>query len=204
MANEAGKNERRESITFWDGTNAIVSKSIAKKQELIHTENVRSETIGTIEKRAGQVVLGTDTSGGRFKARDNYDLAQVSTGFSSVNGFYRLSGSGEPYTTFTISVYDDLYVTDANTWSLATNIWTYVKVSDYVTLTEVPFSGVNDTATKYISNTDYSDVNIYKLSEATSKWNKIADSDANNIPAADFTHTTMEFATLETFISNNQ
>lgn len=192
MANEAGKNERRLPITFWDGINAVVDKSIAKAHELLHAENMRSKVIGTMEKREGQVVVGTDTSGGRFKARENYDLAYVATGFSGVNGFYRLSGSGEPYTTFTVNVHDDLYVNDVPTWSLATNIWVYIKVGDDVTITEVPFSGVNDTNTKYIDNTDYSDVNVYKISEATSKWNKLSHAKANNIPAANFTHTTID------------
>ena len=191
MANESGKNERRERYAFWDGVNAIVDKSIAKKQELLHAENARSETIGTLEKRDGQTVLGTDTSGGRFKARENYDLAYVSTGYPLVNGFYRLSGSGEPYTTFTVSVYDNVHVIDApSVNSENTNI--YIKVVDNVTLTEVPMYGVSDTKFSYISNTDYADVNIYKLSEETSKWNKLSDTQANNIAAAPFTHTIMD------------
>ena len=93
MANEAGKNERRLNITFFDGINAIVDKSLAKAQELLHMENARSAVIGTIEKRAGQVVIGTNKYGGRFKARENYDLAFISTGKNAINGLYRLSGS---------------------------------------------------------------------------------------------------------------
>jgi len=191
MANESGRNERRQPINFWDGTNAIVSKSVAKLQELLHTENARSKIIGTIEKREGQVVLGTNTVGGKFSARDNYGLSHVATGYPSVNGLYRLSGTGEPYTIRTISVADHLYVIDAPSAGGAnTNV--YIKTGDDVTLTEVPLYGVNDTNTKYINNTDYSDVNIYKLSEATSKWNKLSHTKANNLGAADFSSTAVD------------
>lgn len=117
-ANEAGKNERRLSIPFWDGINAIVDKSVAKPQELQHGENARSNIIGTLEKREGQTILGTDPQGGVFTARDNYDLAFVSTSSTPVNGLYRLSGSTEqntpsaPVSILSTSVFDSLVLTE--------------------------------------------------------------------------------------------
>lgn len=197
MANEAGKNERRLAITFWDGVNAIVDKSIAKAQELLHVENARSNIIGTLEKREGQIVLGTNTSGGRFSARENYDIAFVSTGFQTVNGLYRLTGSGEPYASYTISVYDNLGVIDVIT-SSSNNVTTYnnstlyIKVVDNAVITEVPMYGVSDRNTTYIDNTDYSDVNIYQLADEGGVWGKMVNSNANNLPGAPFTHTVID------------
>lgn len=188
MANEAGKNERRLPITFWDGTNAVVDKNIAKAQELLHTENARSKIIGTIEKREGQIVIGTDIYGGKFVARENYDLAFISTSKPIINGLYRLSGSGEPLSTLSISVFDYVYIIDAasttGTWDLM------VKTGDKVSVVEVPMHGVMDRTTAYIDNTDYSDVNIYRL--VNNAWTKLVASIASGIAGAPFSHTVLD------------
>ena len=190
MANEAGKNERRLPITFWDGTNAAVDKAIARPQELLHTENARSKIIGTIEKREGQTIVGTNTSGARFNARDNYDLAFVSTGYAGVNGLYLLSGSGEPYTSYNVTVHENLSLVDST--NTGGDVPLRINLVEDLTLTEVPMHGVYQSNFFYVDNTDYSDVNMYKLSEASSKWNKLSDTQANNIAGANFTHTSMD------------
>ena len=189
MANEAGKNERRLSITYWDGTNAVVDKSIAKAQELIHTENVRSNVIGTIEKRGGQVVIGTNSYGGRFSARENYDLVYTSTGKEIMNGLFRLSGSSEPSAILTISVFDTVHLIDDTSFTGQWNL--KISIVEYLNLIEIPFSLVRDRNTFYIDNLDYSDVGIYRL-DKNNKWVLLDDPNAHNIPAADFTHTVMD------------
>lgn len=96
MASESGKNERRIDFSHWEGVNAIVDKNLAKRTEFLHVENGRSKIVGTIEKREGQVVLGTGPSGEDFLARENYDLAFVSTGNMPIDGLYRLTAPGAP------------------------------------------------------------------------------------------------------------
>ena len=187
MANEAGRNERRLKIEFFDGVNAVVDKSIAKAQELLHVENARSAIIGTIEKRAGQVVVGTNSSGGKFYARDNYDLAFISTSKKPVNGVYRLSGTGEPYTTFNASVSDVIYAVDyAADAGNTLNIYT----GDTISLVEIPMYGYTDRNTSYIDNTDYADVGIYRL--INNVWTPLVDGNASNIAAAPFSHTVLD------------
>jgi len=188
MANEAGKNERRLNITFFDGINAIVDKSLAKAQELLHMENARSAVIGTIEKRAGQVVIGTNKYGGRFKARENYDLAFISTGKNAINGLYRLSGSKEPSATLSVSVLDYVQVSDQASTGAALNL--IASVGDLINVVDVPQHGYSDRTTLYIDNLDYSDVNIYRL--VNNVWTPLVDPNANNLAAAPFTHTVLD------------
>ena len=50
---------RRLEISSFEGINAIVAKNLATKTEFSHAENARSVTIGSIEKRSGQTILGS-------------------------------------------------------------------------------------------------------------------------------------------------
>lgn len=145
MANEAGKNERRLAINFWDGINAIVDKGIAKPQELLHAENARSRVVGTLEKREGQTVLGTDSSGGVFVARENYDLAFVATGNEAANGLYRISGSTEgtvtpmvpPASTYTVNVFEVIIVDQESHKTQQSATVKQVFVVDNIALSDV-------------------------------------------------------------------
>ncbi len=188
MANEAGKNERRLAITFWDGINAVVGKAIAKAQELFHAENMRSKIIGTMEKREGSIVIGTNTHGGRFSARDNYDIAYISTSKPLINGVYRLSASSEPFSTLNINVSDRIYIIDYPTPTGTFNL--RISVGDDLTITEVPMHGVMDRAFAYLDNTDYSDVGIYTLK--SNVWTGLADPNAHSIAGGNFSHTVMD------------
>jgi len=85
---DSGTNDKRITIPFWEGTNALVGFNIAKKTEFTHTENARSKVIGTIEKREGQTVLGTTINNNTFATTANYGLFPFTgTGKS----FYRIS-----------------------------------------------------------------------------------------------------------------
>lgn len=188
MANESGKNQRRIDIHYWDGVNAVVSRAIARKQEFRHLENARTDTIGTIEKRPGQVVVGTGTKSPRFVANGNFGLIFKNRTSTATKGLYRISYSSEPITTFSISISDKLTVTASVTVSVgggpASQTIYPLFVTDNLTLTEPSFVGTNDTKFKYIDNLDYT-ANIYELG-ADNVWDKLSDTDASNIPAADF------------------
>lgn len=188
MANEPGKNERRINLPHWEGVNAVVDKNLAKKSDLFHVENARSKTVGTIEKREGQTVLGTNTTGGRFNARDNYGLAFVSIGDSSIDGLYRITGTGEPYTSYSISVQDSVSLIDRPSFSADTLV--LIKVHDELTLLDLPPFGALDRLNYYLDNTDYNDASIYRLVEG--KWTKLSDANAQNLAAANFSHTVID------------
>lgn len=191
MANESGKNERRIPINFWDGTNAIVDKSVAKPQELLHTENARSVIIGTIEKRQGQVVLGKGKYSPRFVSRENYGLAFAVTSYNAVNGLYRLSGSSEPLSSYNVSVHDSVSLVDYVTFSSSDATLT-LKLFEEVSITELKPFGRNDRTFFYIDNTDYFDVNIYKYNADTTVWDELSDSEAQGLAAAPFASTTLD------------
>ena len=82
-------NTSRINISFFEGTNALVGYNIAKKSEFVHTENARSKEIGTIEKREGQTVLGTDLNGNTFITTANYALFPFASAVGQ--GLYRIS-----------------------------------------------------------------------------------------------------------------
>src|SRR3990167_1790806 len=90
MSQESGINQRRVDIKYFDGVNSLVSNTIAKNTEFVHAENARSKTIGSIEKRGGQVVLGLNTSNKPFVTTANYGIFHFQNDISST-GFYRIS-----------------------------------------------------------------------------------------------------------------
>jgi len=91
---EPGSAQKRTDIPYFEGVNSLVSFNIAKKTELVHAENARSKTIGTVEKREGQTVLGTNVDGEVFKTAANWGLFS----FQNANnkGFYRISDDQDP------------------------------------------------------------------------------------------------------------
>jgi hypothetical protein len=95
MSQEIGsKNEQRLNIPFFEGVNSLIGSNIAKKTELAHAENCRSQVIGVLEKRMGQTVLGTDINGNTFITSANYGLFSFQDGAGQ--GFYRISETIDP------------------------------------------------------------------------------------------------------------
>lgn len=86
---EPGKAQQRLNIPFFEGVNSLTSFNIGKKTEFFHAENARSKTIGTIEKREGQTVLGTNANGLTFKTSANYGLFPFQN--ETNKGLYRIS-----------------------------------------------------------------------------------------------------------------
>lgn len=107
MQESGEKLQKKINIPFFEGVNSLVGFNIGKKTEMVHAENARSKTIGTIEKREGQTVLGTDTSNQSFVTTDNYGLFsfQGTTG----QGLYRISDVGGSLATI-------YYINSSNQW----------------------------------------------------------------------------------------
>jgi hypothetical protein len=78
-----------KSIQYFDGTNSLVASNVAKKEELMHSENARSPMIGTIEKREGMGIVGTAVGGGVFTATANNGLFFFDNAYNK--GLYRIS-----------------------------------------------------------------------------------------------------------------
>ncbi len=70
----------------------------------MHAENVRSETIGTIEKREGQTIIGNDISAVR-----NYGIFYFPVGTATDRGLYRISRVGSSVTIY--------YLNSSNVWT---------------------------------------------------------------------------------------
>ena len=107
---EPGKAQQRVNIQYFEGVNSLVSFNMGKKTELFHAENARSKTIGTIEKREGQTVLGVNVNGLPFVTSNNYGLFSFQGGAGQ--GFYRISVDQNP--TISISVFEDIFLSDIN------------------------------------------------------------------------------------------
>lgn len=105
---EPGRAQQRISIPFFEGVNSLVSFNLGKKTEFVHAENARSKTIGTIEKREGQTVLGTNSQGKPFVTTDNYGIFPFQEGAGQ--GLYRISVPENP--TLSINVCDNIFVHD--------------------------------------------------------------------------------------------
>lgn len=183
MANEAGKNERRIPLPHWEGINAVVSKALAKKSEFRHAENIRSVSVGTVEKRKGQGIIGRSTSGSRFVADANYHLFFKNSATPGTRGLFRISASSEPISTFSINVWDDLNTIE-NVNPGAGEPILEVFVREYVVVSEGTFGGTSDSTHFYMDNIGLP-ANIYHLN-LNDVWTKLADTEANNIPGAKF------------------
>lgn len=116
------KNIATKVVQYFDGVNALVSSNIAKIQELIHAENVRSPMIGTIEKREGMSIIGLTATDLPFQATSNFGLFYFSNAFNT--GLYRISTvSG------VTSIY---YLNNSNRWISLTGLGTGFTPSDIV------------------------------------------------------------------------
>ena len=86
---EKGRSQQRLNIPYLEGVNSLVDFNIGKNTEFVHAENARSKTVGTIEKREGQTVLGTNLNGQPFVTTANYGLFSFRN--DNNQGLYRIS-----------------------------------------------------------------------------------------------------------------
>lgn len=105
---ETGPKEARIDIPYIDGVNSLVGYNIGKKTELFHAENARSKVIGTIEKREGQTVVGTNSSAQPFITTDNYALFPFQ---NRISGIYRISADQD--STLDINVHEQVVMSDS-------------------------------------------------------------------------------------------
>lgn len=109
MAQSTGMTSyRRKEITYFDGLNSIVANNIAKKEELMHCENIRSPFIGTIEKREGMSQMGdtqtiTANHGVFFFSNSGTNNTGVfkSSRISATNTLYYLNSNTNAWTALT-------------------------------------------------------------------------------------------------------
>lgn len=113
MAKETGNKTQRVRIDYFDGINSLTGANLSKKTELAHAENARSKTIGTLEKREGMIVTGTNTSGQPFVTSGNFGLFPFRTDVSK--GLYRISVAQNP--TLSINIIDSLIVSENKAFS---------------------------------------------------------------------------------------
>jgi len=81
-------NIKRIEIPYFDGVNTLVAAHLSKKGELEHAENIRSKTIGTVEKREGTRRLGNEITATANCGLFYFNSDGVPT---TSNGFYRIS-----------------------------------------------------------------------------------------------------------------
>jgi hypothetical protein len=91
---EPGSKIERIVIPYWEGVNSIVQPALARRTELAHMENARAPQIGVLEKREGQITLGTDSTGNEFVTTANYGLFCFTNTYATANqGLFRISTS---------------------------------------------------------------------------------------------------------------
>ncbi len=106
---ETGRAQQRLVIPYIEGVNSLVSFNIGKKTEMVHAENARSKVVGTIEKREGQTVLGTNVNGLPFVTSANYGLFSFRN--SANQGLYRISVNENPI--LNINVGEDVLISES-------------------------------------------------------------------------------------------
>lgn len=170
---EAIEKGQRIDIGYFEGINSAVGHVLAKKTELAHAENARSETIGTLSKRHGQSIIGTTTSGTQFYTAGNYGLANFEN--NSPNTLYRISQTA--LTQLSVTINEQVFIMEAisitGPGTLVAPLNVYVK--DTITITEDVMDDVPATAT------------IYYLAPSSNYWTPLTGS-GTGIPASKFSH----------------
>jgi hypothetical protein len=87
------KNIQTKLIQYIDGVNALVASNIAKPEEMTHAENARSKAIGSVEKREGTTIVGTDIGGIPFYTTSNYGVFFFSNGLNTAQTVYQVNYS---------------------------------------------------------------------------------------------------------------
>lgn len=92
------KSVLRLEIPYFEGVNTIVAPNVSKKQEMTHAENVRSDIIGSVERRKGFARLGDVIAATKnytiffFENTTNRGMYRVSSVAAATNIYY-LNGS---------------------------------------------------------------------------------------------------------------
>lgn len=115
--------KKRVEIEYFEGVNSFVASNLSKKTELMHAENARSKTIGTIEKREGQTATGV-----AIPAVKNYGIFYFPVSTLTGKGLYRISKVGS-----TVSIY---YLNNNNVWTALTGGGTGLIASLYIHVIE--------------------------------------------------------------------
>lgn len=166
---ESGRAQQRINIPYFEGVNTLVSFNIGKKTEFVHVENARSKMVGTIEKREGQVVLGTTILNQPFVATNNYGLFSFQN--NSNSGFYRISSVIS--STLAINVSDKLFIVET---LVPTDL--SVMVADSLNISEQINNNTGTLATIYYINNN-------------SQWVPLTGL-GSNIPGGTFSYTYAE------------
>ena len=114
MPRESGNKSEKIDLKYFDGINSTVSQTIAKRSELSHAENARSPVIGILEKREGQIAVGTDSDGNTFTASGNYGLVYFEDGGVVNKGLLRITSKDG----LTANIY---YLNQSDIWTLLGN-----------------------------------------------------------------------------------
>lgn len=173
---EPGIAQKKINIPFFEGVNSLVSFNIAKKTEFVHAENARSKVIGTIEKREGQTVLGTNTNNQPFVTTANYGLFPFQN--DSNPGLYRISIAENPV--ISINVSETIWVSE-----------TFIPTSLSIVAVE------NIIITDHVNENTGNIVSIYYIN-SSNQWVPLSGAGAN-IPGGIFDHT---YAEGNVFLSN--
>lgn len=111
---ESGTKQERIAIPYFEGVNSTVQQVIARRTELAHMENARAPIIGVLEKREGQLVIGTDIGGTILKAIANPGLVYFIDGGTLSQGLLRITSLNGT----TASIY---YLNQSNEWVVLNN-----------------------------------------------------------------------------------
>lgn len=117
------KNAKTILIQYLDWLNSIVSSNIAKREELMHCENVRSPMVWSIEKREGMSVVWTAAASAPFIATANLGLWFFSN-WTNNKWLYRISTVG-----WVTSIY---YLSNTDVWTALTWLWTTLTPDNFV------------------------------------------------------------------------
>lgn len=150
---EPGLKQQSVQIPYFEGVNSLVSFNMGKKTEFFHAENARSKVIGTIEKREGQTVLGTNSADKPFVTTANYSLFP----FQNVNnpGLYRISVAEN--STLSINAIENVFVAADILIERAdvpnTEVFpVYITVADSLSVSEQVNNNTGTLATIYYIN----------------------------------------------------
>lgn len=102
MAQDSSNNYTRISIDYIDGVNSVMASNVAKKEEMLHAENIRSPLVGTADKREGQEVIGS------LVASANYGLFYYHNDVGSNQNLFRISNVN--------NVTQIYYLNNSNQW----------------------------------------------------------------------------------------
>lgn len=163
------KPKNRISINYFDGINSAVQSSLAKRTELAHMENARSPIIGVLEKRRGQVKVGTAVGGAPFISGGNFGLAKFETSNTTHQGIFRVSIDPATAATPTGAMSPGAYE---------------IGVKEDIKISEGTFKGTINGNTRVVTITNELS-SVYSLN-TSNEWVKLTDASALNLIGAQY------------------